>query len=243
MKDLFSSHSGDYSRYRPNYPPELFTFLRKLVYKNERAWDCGTGNGQVAGELSTFFEQVCATDISLQQLSQAVQKPNIQYTRQPAERTNFPDSHFDLVTVGQAVHWFDFDKFYTEVKRVSKKEAVIAIFGYSLFRSDPGTNKLIEHFYDNIIGPYWQPERKYLDEKYRSLPFPFDEITAPEFELRQKWTIERLIGYLNTWSAVKSYEQEKKENPVKLIEKELYRSFGEVGMINFPIILRIGRNI
>ena len=242
MKDLFSKHAEDYSRYRPGYPAELFDFLKNISVNHSRAWDCATGNGQVAGELSGSFDQVFATDISINQLSQAVQADNIHYSKQPAEKTIFENNYFDLITVGQAVHWFNFQKFFSEARRVLKKDAVIAIFGYSLFKSDPETNKVIQHFYREIIGPYWQPERRYLEEKYRSVPFPFEEIPAPQFEFKQTWSFDRLIGYLNTWSAVKAYEREKKENPVKLIQQELRESFGEVGKLNFPIILRVGRN-
>lgn len=242
MKDYFSTASDKYAQFRPSYPKELFNFLRKLCPATERAWDCGTGNGQVAGELAEFFEQVYATDISINQLSQAVQKSNIQYTKQPAEKTNFSEDFFDMVTVGQAVHWFDFEAFYAEVTRVLKKDAVIAIFGYALFNGNSETNKIIQHFYNNIIGPYWQPERRYLEEHYQTIPFPFEEIEAPEFHLKQQWSFIRLVGYLNTWSAVKSYEQENGESPVELIRNELSKSFGEVGNVNFPIVLRVGRN-
>ena len=242
MKDLFSSHSQDYSRYRPTYPPELYNFLQKLCATRERAWDCGTGNGQVAGELISFFEQVNATDISINQLSQAVQKPNVQYSKQPAEKTAFPNDYFDLVTVGQAVHWFDFEKFYAEVKRVLKKEAVIAIFGYTLFESNSETDQIVQHLYKEIIGPYWQPERRFLEDKYQTIPFPFQEIEAPEFKMIQQWSFDRFIGYLNTWSAVKAYEKERHENPVELVREGLLESFGEVGEVNFPVLLRVGRN-
>lgn len=241
MKDLFSSHSEDYSRFRPGYPEELFEFLRKLCQTREIAWDCGTGNGQVAGELAVLFEQVYATDISVNQLSNAVQKPNIHYTKQPAANTIFPSNYFDLITVGQAIHWFDFEKFYTEAKRVLKKDAVITIFGYSLFRSNPETDEIIRHFYKDIIGQYWQPERQYLEEEYQTIPFPFKELEAPRLEMKQRWTLERLIGYLNTWSAVKAYEAERGQNPVDLIRPKLHQSFGETGEINFPILLRVGR--
>ncbi|UZH55090.1 class I SAM-dependent methyltransferase [Salinimicrobium tongyeongense] len=242
MKDLFSSHSKDYSRYRPGYPAELYNFLRKLCRERNRAWDCGTGNGQVAGELATFFEQVYATDISISQLSQAVQKENIHYTKQAAENTIFPDAHFDLVTVGQAVHWFDFEKFNAEVKRVLKKDAVIGIFGYALFRSNAETDEIIRQFYNNIIGSFWAPERRFLEENYRTIPFPFQEIEVPEIKMKQKWSFERLIGYLNTWSAVKAYEKEHKQNPVELVRAQLREGFGEVGEVEFPILLRVGRN-
>lgn len=242
MKDLFSSHSQDYSRFRPGYPTELYNFLRKLCRERNRAWDCGTGNGQVAGELAAFFEQVYATDISINQLSQAVQKKNIHYTKQAAEKTAFPPDYFDLVTVGQAVHWFNFEEFNAEVKRVLKKDAVIAIFGYALFRSNAGTDEIIRHFYNDIIGPFWAPERRFLEEKYRTVPFPFQEIEAPEMEMKQNWSFERLIGYLNTWSAVKAYEKEHGENPVELVRVQLRESFGEVGKVIFPVMLRVGRN-
>lgn len=242
MKDYFSTASDNYAKFRPSYPAELFNLLRKLCPIRERAWDCGTGNGQVAGELANSFEQVYATDISINQMSHAIQKENIHYTKQAAEKTNFPDAYFDLVTVGQAVHWFEFNRFYSEVKRVLKKDAVIAIFGYGLVRSDPATNEVIAHFYNEIIGKYWAAERRYLKEGYITIPFPFDEIEVPKPEMKQQWSFERLIGYLNTWSAVKAYEKEKGKNPVELIKTELQKSFGEVGEVDFPLLMRIGRN-
>ncbi|NJW53253.1 class I SAM-dependent methyltransferase [Salinimicrobium oceani] len=242
MKDLFSGHSRQYSQYRPGYPAELIQFILQLCKSHDSAWDCATGIGQVAGALAAHVKTVAATDISINQLSQGIQMSNVIYTRQPAERTNFPNEYFDLVTVGQAVHWFDLERFYPEVKRVLKKDAVIALFGYGLFKSNKETNEIIKHFYDIVIGPYWQPERRLLDAAYRSIPFPFKEIKAPEFHFEQRWSLERLIGYLNTWSAVKAYEAEKGENPVEKISKELRRSFGEVGKVNFPILLRVGRN-
>ena len=242
MKDLFSGHSAAYAQFRPTYPPELYKFLQKLCATRERAWDCGTGNGQVAGELAGFFQQVYATDISINQLSQAVQKPNIHYTKQAAENTIFPTEFFDLVTVGQAVHWFDFSKFYSEVKRVLKKEAVIALFGYSLVRSDPATSQIIDHLYNDLVGKYWAAERRFIRENYKNLPFPFEEIKVPEFHFEQYWSFERLVGYLNTWSAVKAYEQETGKNPVTAVKEDLRKNFGEVGRLSFPIFSRIGRN-
>lgn len=241
MKDYFSTASDKYAQFRPTYPPELYSFLLQLCENRTKAWDCGTGNGQVAGELANFFEQVYATDISINQLSHAIQKENIHYSKQAAEKTSFPDDTFDLVTVGQAVHWFDFQKFNSEVKRVLKKDALIAIFGYALFRSNSGTDEIIEQFYHKIIGSYWSPERRYLEERYQTIPFPFEKIEAPKLEMKQQWSFERLTGYLKTWSAVKSYEREKGENPVELIKNDLFNSFGEVGVIEFPILLRVGR--
>lgn len=240
MKDYFSEKSENYAQFRPGYPAELFLFFKNSLSNRQTAWDCGTGNGQVAGELANFFRQVYATDISLSQLANAVQKPNIHYTKQAAEKTIFPDAHFDLVTVGQAAHWFNFSSFYSEVNRVLKKDGKIAIFGYGLFKSSAPTNELIDKFYNSIIGPFWDKERKYLEEEYKTIPFPFQEISTPGFYIKQRWAIERLMGYLNTWSAVKKYEREKGENPVDLIREDLYKTFGEIGEVTFPVFLRFG---
>ncbi|MDT0646572.1 methyltransferase domain-containing protein [Zunongwangia sp. F260] len=241
MKDNFSTKSADYAKFRPVYPQEVYDFIEKQLPQKQKAWDCGTGNGQVAAELAKFFEKVSATDISEQQLSHAPKMPNIDYSGQPAESTNFPDDHFDLVTVAQAIHWFKFNEFYKEVKRVLKPGAIIAIFGYGLFKSNPETNKVIDHFYRNIIGEYWDPERRYLDEEYKTIPFPFKEIKTPKISLQLHWSYDQLIGYLKTWSAVKHYEKANGRNPVDLIAEDLKQAFGENGEITYPILFRMGK--
>lgn len=241
MKDNFSEKSDNYARYRPGYPQELFDFIKVLLKNKRRAWDCGTGNGQVAAVLADFMKEVYATDISAAQLEEATEKRNIRYSKQPAENINFPDDFFDLVTVAQAIHWFDFSKFYKEVKRVLKPSGYIAVMGYSLFKSNKETNEVIKHFYKEIIGPYWDPERIYLDEEYKTIPFPFKEVETPHFQLKEKWSLERLIGYLNTWSAVKHYEKQVGSNPVELIKEDLKQSFGKEREVRFHILLRLGQ--
>ena len=143
--------------------------------------------------------------------------------------------------MAQAVHWFNFKTFYNEVERVLKPNGIIAIIGYSLFKSNSKTDKLIHKFYKNIIGPFWDEERRYLDEKYQTIPFPFQEIETPAFQQEYQWSFDHLIGYLETWSAVKHYEKEKGENPVNLIKNELKTAFGNKNKIVFPILLRLGK--
>ena len=69
MKDNFSGHSSDYARYRPAYPDALFAFIYERLACFDAAWDCGTGNGQVAGRLAERFDRVYATDLSANQLA------------------------------------------------------------------------------------------------------------------------------------------------------------------------------
>jgi ubiquinone/menaquinone biosynthesis C-methylase UbiE len=241
MKDNFSSKSSSYAKYRPTYPQELYQFLKEKLDKTEKAWDCGTGNGQVAGALAKFFKEVQATDISQQQLDNAIRQPNIHYSVQTAEKTNFPDNNFDLITVAQAIHWFNFEAFNKEVARVLKPDGIIAVIGYSLFKSNPETDEVILKFYHDIVGPFWDEERKYLDEKYKTIPFPFKELESPVFEQEYEWTFNHVMGYLKTWSAVKHYEKANGENPVALIEEELKATFGAKNKVVFPILFRCGK--
>ena len=134
MKDNFSSHSKAYAQFRPHYPKELFDHLLTFVNSKNTAWDCGTGNGQVAGVLADYFTEVYATDISQQQLNEAVRKNNIHYSVQPAEGTGFTDHRFDLITVAQAIHWFRFDPFYAEAKRTLQPGGLLAVIGYGLLQ-------------------------------------------------------------------------------------------------------------
>lgn len=245
MKDNFSVQASLYARFRPTYPPELIDYLAALAPGRISAWDCGTGNGQIAVLLAGHFDQIYATDISEKQLNEAPSHPRIRYALEPAERCSAPDHSFDLIVVAQAIHWFDFDRFYAQVRRVLKPGGVLAVIGYSLFRTDaPAVDDIIhQRFYTEITGPYWDPERRYLDEEYRSIPFPFQEVQMPEFFMRYRWTLSDVTGYLNTWSAVQHYIREHGENPVKLIEQELRHAWGGVveREITTALLLRVGR--
>jgi len=240
-KDLFSGHAKEYATFRPVYPKALYDFIFKQVKHFDCAWDCGTGNGQVARVLATRFHQVHATDISKRQLENAWPEKNIQYHHCSAEEINFGYQTFDLITVGQAIHWFDLDKFYREVHRVSKAGCLLAAFGYSPVRFTPAFNELLDHFYYHVIYKYWDTERKIAEDKYRSLEFPFDEIVAPEFEIRLMWSLEDLRGYITTWSSVQKYIQQNGHSPVEEFmekAKPLWRAERE--SVYFPLFLRIG---
>lgn len=221
MKDNFSSQSDQYAKYRPTYPMSFFDYLNTIVKSKNTAWDCGTGNGQVAVQLAKSFKNVYATDISKAQLEQAFHHDSIEYSVQSAEETNFPNNFFDVILVAQAVHWFDFDKFYKEVRRTAKKEAKLVIIGYGKLEINPILDQIINDFYKNVIGKYWDKERRYIDQNYQTIPFPFEELEVPTFSNTYDWTLEHLIGYLNTWSAVKHYYKKNGENPIDLIYPKL----------------------
>lgn len=242
MKDNFSALAGGYSKYRPYYPPEMIEYNVSFVKEKHEALDVATGNGQVAIELSKHFTKVYATDISQKQLDNATQADNIIYNVESAEHTAFADGQFDLITVAQAIHWFDFDAFYKEVYRILKPDGVFAVLGYGLFSTNPETDKLLRYFYNEIIGPFWDPERKYVDDNYTTIPFPFDEIKVKQFTNEFIWTFDKLIGYLETWSAVQHYTNKVGKNPVNDIKDALKISWEKSDKkVTFPLLLRIGK--
>lgn len=241
--DNFSTQSDRYAKYRPTYPSIFFEYLNSMLPNKQNAWDCGTGNGQVAYELSKTFDKVFATDISQSQIDNAVQTNNILYSVQPAEKTSFENQLFDLVIIAQAIHWFDFEKFYAEVRRTAKENALICVVGYSLVEISEQIDDIITDFYTNVIGSYWDKERKYIDQNYTTIPFPFTEIPTPSFVNKMNWTSEHLIGYLNTWSAVKHFITRNGYNPVDKLQNEIERHWhkDDVKEVTFPLLLRIGK--
>ena len=243
MKDNFSTQSDKYAKYRPTYPFDLFEFLYANVQDKFNAWDCGTGNGQIAFELAKTFENVFATDISQQQIGNALKADNISYSVQPAEKTNFDNGLFDLIVVAQAIHWFDFDKFYAEVRRTAKDNALLCVVGYGKLEINEQVDNIISDFYDNVIGRYWDKERKYIDENYKTIPFPFDELQKPNLAITQHWTLEHLIGYLQTWSAVKHFIKQNDYNPVEKLKTEFEKLWDneQIKKVSFPLLVRTGR--
>lgn len=242
--DNFSTQAEIYKKFRPVYPASLYKTILAQVEHKQTAWDCGTGNGQVALVLAEYFQKVAATDISENQINNAPAKENINYEVVRAEQTNFETDTFDLITVAQAIHWFDFEAFFEEVKRVGKEGGLIAIFGYGLLKIEPKIDEQIHHFYTKVIGPYWNVERQHIDKAYESVPFPFEIIPVTEsFFIETTWTLSQLEGYLNTWSSVQRFIKKEGYNPVDgFIEnlKAIWK-MTEIKQVQFPIFLKLGR--
>ncbi|HKZ37273.1 MAG TPA: class I SAM-dependent methyltransferase [Chryseolinea sp.] len=241
MKDYFSSQSKLYATFRPTYPKELYEFIFQYVREKKVAWDCATGNGQVANYLSAHFDEVYATDISQQQLDQARKQSNIFYSLCPAEKTSFQENQFNLITVAQALHWFDQDAFYNEARRVGKPGALLAAWGYALLYIEPIIDEIIMDYYNHTVGPYWDNARKLVEEQYRTISFPFEEIQPPPFSIKVQWTITQLSGYLSSWSATQKYIKEKGHDPVSPFIKRLKKYWTKSDMtVTFPLFTRIG---
>jgi len=240
FSDHFSGVSSDYARYRPRYPTELYVFLQSLALRHDLAWDCATGTGQAAVSLADFFSCVIATDASAEQIARAQPDPRIQYVVSSAERTDLVSESVDLITVAQALHWFDLEAFFAEADRVLTTDGILACWTYALFEVDNlAVQQAVDMFYEDVVGPYWPPERRIVEDGYRSLRFPFDEIRAPEFEIRSVLSVGELEGYLRTWSATQRFVRDRGYDPVAALE--LGRNATAEFDVRWPIALRIGR--
>lgn len=244
FKDHFSGHANSYAKARPGYPPELFGWLASLCDGHALAWDCATGSGQAALMLARHFDAVVATDASATQIENATHAANIEYRVAPAERSEFEDASVDLITVAQALHWFDVAAFYAEAHRALKPGGVIAAWGYHLTRVSQHVDRAIGMFDAEVIGPYWPPERRHIDARYGDLDFPFARIEAPEFAMQLAWNRRQFLDYIGTWSAVQRYRQAKGHDPLVWLENEIaaYWRADEVLGVLWPMFFLVGRN-
>jgi len=244
FKDHFSGHAAEYARFRPQYPEALFEWLASLPARCDHAWDCGTGSGQAARGLARWFSKVTATDASAEQLERAEPCDRVSYAVARAESSGIDAGSVDLVGVAQALHWFDLEKFYAEVRRVARPGGVFAGWCYGLSRIAPEVDAVIEHLYTDIVGSYWPPERRFIEEQYRTLPLPFPAISAPPFAMTADWSLNDLIGYLRTWSAVQAYRREKGADPLEDVAGDLHATWGpaeSIRRIDWPLYFHVGR--
>ncbi len=250
FQDHFSGQAPAYAEFRPTYPANLVNYLADLAPGRRLAWDCGTGNGQAAVLLANRFEHVLASDPSRQQLHSRLPNAKVAYVAAAAERAPLADGSVDLVTVAQAIHWFDLPRFYGEVRRVARPGGIVAAWCYELAQITPAVDRWVLHYYCRVVGPYWPPERRLVEQGYRGMPFQFQEIESPAFTMEAQWSLEDLIGYLSTWSAT---QRACKSLGYDVLERAVHHANGEAGSlaeawgdaprrhIVWPLGLRVGR--
>lgn len=245
FQDHFSTVAGRYADFRPRYPAALFDYLATLAPKHSLVWDCAAGNGQATLDLAARFDKVIATDASEKQIAAATLHPKIEYRVAIAEHSGLADGSVGLVTVAQALHWFDLEAFFVEARRVLAPGGVLAAWAYGINEVEgESVNQLVQDFYANVVGPYWPPERTLVEEGYRSVKFPFTEIPAPGFRMETRWTLDQLLGYFSTWSATNRFIQANARNPLEPLAEAMARVWGDAQsprLVVWPLALRVGR--
>jgi len=243
--DYFSKQAAEYALYRPHYPPGLFAYYASLVTIRDLAWDCATGSGQAAVPLTDYFNGVVATDLSESQIRSAARNPHVQYAVASSGATCLADRCADLVTVAQALHWFDLDGFYAELDRVLKPGGVFAVSSYdSATIDDPALQERYADFEWGTLGDFWPPRRKLVGMALRDFEFPYTELTPSAFTLQAHWTLAELIGYVRSWSATASFIAQMGSDPTPDLERALRPAWGDPGrrrLVSWPFVLRVGR--
>ena len=246
FEDHFSTQSGQYAQYRPQYPDTLYAYLASIVPARSLVWDCGTGNGQAALGLAQYFARVYATDASAEQIARAYPDDKVEYHVESAEKVGLESASVDLVTVAQAVHWFDFDKFYDEVQRVLKLNGILTVWTYHLPEISPPIDQTLLRYYAEVLAGFWPERIRYLHERYTTLPFPFEEIKPPSIAMETRWDLDQLAGFLDSWSGTQRYREQKGGHPLKEIWEELSNAWGaekEKRLIHWSLHFRIGRKL
>ena len=244
FKDHFSDVAAAYAAHRPSYPAALVDFLARLAPARRLAWDAGCGSGQLSLLLAGPFERVVATDASPEQIARAAPHPKVEYRCAAAGVSGLADGVVDLATAAQAAHWFDLPAYYAEVRRVAGRGGIVALISYGVVTAGADLDAVIQPFYRGVLAAYWPPERRHVDDGYRSLPFPFEELDTPAFEIRLDWRLEDLVGYIGTWSAVWALQRAGGQGPFATFRLELADAWGPataIRTVRWPLALRVGR--
>ena len=240
FKDLFSTQSTDYAKFRPTYPPELFAYLNSLTTNHGCVWDAGTGNGQAAIELAKSFRKVIATDPSEKQLQSAPKKQNIIYLHEKAEEPSFADK-VNLITVAQAFHWFNHKAFAEAVKKTAAEDCHLVVWSYAMTSVTPEVDAAVDPLYEGLLGPYWEKERKDVENGYKNIAMPFREIAPPEIPMKVRWTLERFEGYLRTWSALQKFVKENPDRDLTPYFSAIRKAWGneQERELSWPLNMRV----
>ena len=161
-----------------------------------------------------------------------------------AEHSEMKDRSVDLITAAQAVHWFDLDRFYAEVRRVLKSGGILAVWCYDLTEITSEVDRVMESYYHDVLGEFWPPQICRVDEHYRTLPFPFNELIAPEFAVEASWSLTDLFRYLSSWSAAQKYKESHSTDPLDEKRAEFAATWGAAAdrTVRWPLYLRVGQS-
>jgi SAM-dependent methyltransferase len=244
FKDHFSSHARSYAAARPGYPESLFAWIAAQCVSHERVWDAGCGNGQASIALAGYFDAVFASDPSAAQVNNATSHPHVRYAVEAAEHSSLPNQSVPCICVAQALHWFDFERFFKEAERVLQPGGLLVVWTYEKSSVNVAVDAVFESLYRGTLADYWPPERRHVEAAYQTIEFPVKEISTPHFQMQSRWNLAQYLAYLRSWSACQRYRETSGIDAVAGIEKDMQQAWGDPeNALNvcWPLTVRAGR--
>lgn len=244
MRTFDGRSSGIYSRSRPTYPAEFYYWLSQQVNSTDVVWDAGCGTGQAAIDLAAYFNRVEASDISESQISEATPHRKVQYQVFPAEKTQYPDNYFDAICVGHALHWFNLDEFWQEVKRVIKPGGLFVCWGYNWLTVGEQEDVVITEHVLPYLSSYWPEQSRLLWNQYHDIHFPFELMAVPTFDLYCNWTMSQTMDFMRTWTASQLRIQEKGDDflvDANQVLSSVWENPTQKKQVTLPFFVKAGR--
>lgn len=244
FQDHFSGHAAAYADARPGYPPDLFAWLAAQAHGHQLAWDAGCGNGQASVALAGYFDSVYASDPSEAQIASAETNARVRYVVEAAEACGLPGECADLVSVAQAYHWLDAPRFCAQARRVLKPGGLVALWSYAQSEVSVDVDRVFDDLHNVRLGAFWPSGRDHVVNRYRDLPFEFDPVPVPAFEMRCDWNLHQYLAYLRSWSASQRYLARTGRDAVQEISAAMRDAWGQaeaVRTVRWPLLVLAGR--
>ncbi|XP_074655132.1 putative methyltransferase DDB_G0268948 [Tubulanus polymorphus] len=238
-----------YVKSRFSYPHDLRDIILDYLKKDSRyrppfgqLIDVGCGSGQSTPLFADHFQTLIGVDCSQAQIEEATRRnihENIEYRIGDSTSLPMKDESTDLVIVSVALHWFDLQKFYAEVRRILKPGGLLAVWNYRYFtvhydQTPDNTNaitdvckKLIDDWFSEIDGHIGPPPKN--DNCMAGTPPCFQNEKRFETAVEMIWSVNELVFYTSTLS---SYDILKAKYPDRDISAETKELLLEA--LNFP---------